>query len=438
VKHVLIITYYFPPAPLAYSQRIGKLCKYLARETDWLPQVICGELPWDILPGRDDVLLAEIPSSVSIERVGSFISSPLAKKLRSWHLYKPIGLFRKLLVRPDAFGDWINRAVDLAQQKFPQGEGIDAILASGPPNSAYVAAGKLSEAWGRPLIIDMRDPWDHAWGKYRCISALFSLQTGGLEKKIYHLSSAIITNTRGNMVDLKRRYPLYAEKVTMIPNGFDPEDMDPDLGPDLRCRGESQDDIHMLYLGGIRGKGFEEPFFRVLSDYLAEHPEEQNQLQVHFVGGKSDQVLALAQPFGIEKICQAYGVIPTNAVGRPLAQADIYVLILPPNIQEGWIPAKLYYYLAGGKHVFAIVPDGSAKNMLLELGELATIADYNEMASAKVFLANVIKKIRQSQKIQSGESIPPYAQVYDRRHLARQVASVLDEAVGSPKTAQIT
>jgi hypothetical protein len=108
MKNVLIITYYFAPAPLAYSQRMVKLCKYLSLETNWHPHVICGELPWDLLPGRDDVLLNEVPNDVKITRVYNFISSNLAYKLRKWNIYLPVGIFRKFYYRFEQISDWIS------------------------------------------------------------------------------------------------------------------------------------------------------------------------------------------------------------------------------------------------------------------------------------------------------------------------------------------
>jgi glycosyltransferase involved in cell wall biosynthesis len=429
-KNLLFVCYYFPPAPLAFAQRVAKLSKYLPGETGWIPRVICGELPMDV-PGLDNTLLSELPEVVEIERVGSYLSSNLARRLQAWHLQKPITLWRKLTVKPDAFGDWIEAAVATAEKKFPGGKGLKVILASGPPNSVYVVGARLSRRWNIPLVIDMRDPWRRDWGKQHWLKSWLNRPNGLMEEQIYQASSAIITNTPGNKLDLKRRYPQYSKKIEMVPNGFDPEDLNWQRGPQLRSNAESSNRaIQLLYLGGIMGRGFEEEFFKVLADFLRDHPEERRYLKVHFVGGTLDQVDALTKPFGLQDICQAHDIVPANAVGRPLADADIYVLLLPPGNANGWIPAKLYYYLAGGKYIFAMIPDGSAKELLMELKGITVIVDYADDKSGKVALSKVIAMARQSKRQQNGNSFPPYAQPYDRRNIARQDGSVLDKVVG--------
>lgn len=432
-KNLLLLCYYFPPAPLAFAQRVAKLSKYLPGETGWIPQVICGELALDV-PGLDNTLLSELPEIVGIERVGSYLSSTLARRLKAWHLQKPITLWRKLTVKPDAFGDWIEAAIAAAEKKFPGGKGLKVILASGPPNSVYVVGARLSQRWNIPLVIDMRDPWSRDWGKQHWFKSWLNRPTGLMEGKIYQASSAIITNTPGNKLDLKRRYPQYCEKIEMIPNGFDPEDLNCQRGPQLRGNGESNQAIHLLYLGGIRGRGFEDQFFKVLAEFLREHPEERNLLKIHFVGGTSAQIDALTKHFGLNDICQAHGIVPADAVGRPLAEADIYVLLLPPGNYGGCVPAKLYYYLAGGKYVFAMVAEGSAKTILAGLKDLAVIADYRDEKSGKAALAEIIAKARRSNQTPREDSLPPYALPYDRRNIARQVAAVLDKVVAeTPK-----
>lgn len=427
MKQVLLVTYYFPPAPMAFAQRVAKLCKYLPTETDWMPHVICGELPVDLLPGQDETLLKEIPESVSITRVGSFLGSNLASRLRALHLYKPVAFWRKLLVLPDAHGDWIKSASALSQRNFSNGRGIDVILASGPPDSVYVLGSRLSEQWQVPLVIDMRDPWHHSWGKYRKLGKWLNRRTQSIEKQIYQQAAAIITNTSGNMTILKNRFPEYADKIVMIPNGFDPDDINWERGPRLISAEDSPSTVHLLYLGGIRGGGFEEPFLRTLAAYLEEHPEERMQLRIHFVGGTKAQIDNLVLPFGLLDICVPYGVVPVNFVGRPLVEADIYVLLLPVNAHQGWIPAKFYYYLAGGKHIFALIPDGSAKKIVVQAGDLAEVSVPDDLEAGKVALTRIIERVRRGKRPQIDNGFPPYASPFDRRHIAQQVAEILDK-----------
>lgn len=424
-KQCLLICYYFPPAPMAYAQRVAKLCKYLPQETAWIPHVICGELPWDLLAGRDDTLLKEIPEEVSITRVGSFLSSPLARRLRAWRLYKPVGLLRKLIVAPDNFGDWVKPVVAESEARFREGKGIEAIFASGPPNSVYVAAMCLSKRWKCPLIIDMRDPWESSWGKRKWFESLCYRKTRKIEQEVYQQASVIITNTAGNLAQLINQFPDFADKILMVPNGFDPEDIIQDQGPKLRRKDEHEGTVHLLYLGGFRGKGFEDHFFNAVAAYLQEHPKDRYRLKVHCVGWTANQLESTAKKFSLSEVCHAYGVVPAGEVGRPLSEADIYVLLAPIN-SPGWIPAKLYYYLAGGKYIFAMIPDGSARDIIATIGNRAEICAPNDMGKARDALARIIQKVRKSEESQRSTEFPAYALPYDRRVIAREIGAILD------------
>lgn len=432
MRRLLLLTYYFPPAPMGHAQRVGKLCKYLPNEADWLPYIICGQLPIDLLPGKDDVLAGELPAEIALERVGSFLSSEIAQKLRAWKLYKPAAAFRKLTVLPDPYGDWVNRAVEKAEHIFSGEEGIKCILASGPPNSVYLAGLRLAKSWQMPLVIDMRDPWSRSSMVRQFNVPWHRKKIEQLQKEVYEAADAIITNTKGNALDLKQAYPQWANKIYVVPNGFDPDDIDPQKGPILRMDDEPGDTIHFLYLGGVRGKVweglFEGDFLQAVADYLVEYPQKRSFLKLHFVGGTEPEVGALARHFGLQDICHAYGVVPTDAVGRPLTEADIYVLLLPPNRGDdrGWIPAKTYYYLAGGKYIFAIVPEGTARELLRPLGNIVEIADPRDETGIKKALGRLIERVQSGSRIRSDGSVPGYAQPFNRRAIARRIGEILD------------
>jgi glycosyltransferase involved in cell wall biosynthesis len=280
----------------------------------------------------------------------------------------------------------------------------------------------------------LRDPWSQIWGSLRWLKRWFHWRSKGLEDQVYRHAAAIITNTPGNLAQLRRQYPAYAEKMVTIPNGFDPEDLMETRGPALRDGNTMDETLHFLYLGGLRGEGFETPVLKVLASLLQEHPEERRRLRVHFVGGTPEQVEALVKPFGLADICRGYGLVSVKAVARPLAEADVYVLLLPEeSVLSGWIPSKLYYYLAGGKYIFALVPEGSAKNMLLGLGDIVEVANPGDLLECKIGLSRIINRAREAPHPGPRGTIPDYARPYDRRQIAREVAAVLDN-VASGRT----
>lgn len=426
MKNVLILSYCFAPAPLAYSQRLGKLCKYLPKVSDWQPKVICGESPWDILPGKDEILLGEINKDVQITRVRNFIASDTAVRLRKWNIYPLIGLIRKSWYRFDPFTDWIGYTVKAANEMHPKGRGIDVIFSSGPPNSGYVAGMYLSEYWYKPLVIDMRDPWSPLWRNNSILNSLFSHKSNQIEKRVYERSSAIITNTSGAATKLKNRFPEYSHKIFIIPNGFDPEDMNREVGPTLR-RPEDQDEtVHILNLGGFRGGKPENALLKVIADYLQKKPDKRKYLKVHFIGASENQISEIAVNNKLQDICRAYGIIPTNEIGRPLAEANIYTL-LQPDIFNLSIPSKFFSYLAGGGYIFAMVPNSLENELLGEIGQLNDIIAFGNQHTGAKIIEQLIEKVLKNGYSRLSHGIPEYSLPYDRRNIARQIGKVLDK-----------
>jgi len=331
---------------------------------------------------------------------------------------------------PDPYGDWARRAVAIAEERFPGGKGLECILASGPPNSVYLVGLKLAERWRLPLIIDMRDPWERSSLGRPPLTHWHRQKIKAMEEAVYARASVIIANTEGNAADLRRIYPQWADKVIVVPNGFDPDDLNPEYGPQLRKPGEPPDTVHFLYLGGIRGvvrgRLFEGDFLQAVSDYLSRYPNERSRLRIHFVGGTAAEVSPIASSFGLEDICRAYGVVPSNAVGRPLAEADVYVLLLPPNpgTDRGWVPSKLYYYLAGGHPIYAVIHEGTAYDLLQGARVPVEFASPGNRHDALDALIRVIQYVRKKGIFAQG--IPAYAMHFDRREIARQLAIVLD------------
>jgi len=137
--------------------------------------------------------------------------------------------------------------------------------------------------------------------------------------------------------------------------------MDPNKGPALK-ESSSNLTIDLLYLGGVKWKVtkagiFEEPFLWVVQKAIKQDVNLRHRLRIHFVGSDTRPLLNVVEKLGLRNICIFHGKVSCNQVGRPLAEADVYVLILNSAAEEsGWIPAKTYYYLASGKPILAISP----------------------------------------------------------------------------------
>ena len=366
-KKFVLICDSFPPAGMGYAQRVGKLCKYLPKVSNWIPHVFCG-IHVPRITGEDLELAKEIPPEIQITRIPGFESSWIYKKMKDSKIGKLIFYARKLYCFPDYRIEWARKLVETAIKIYPHGDNFEVVLASGPPKSSYVAGFWLSRYWGIPLIIDLRDPWNPNY-LGRNYSPIHSFIDKWCEQRIYRFASRIIANTEKNKEILLKDYPWLDGKVVSIPNGYDPDDMDPNKGPALK-ESSSNITIDLLYLGGVRGKVpkagiFEEPFLWAVQKAIKQDVNLRHRLRIHFVGSDARPLLNVVEKLGLRNICIFHGKVCCNQVGRPLAEADVCVLILNSAAEgSGWIPAKTYYYLASGKPILAISPESRLTDFL--------------------------------------------------------------------------
>lgn len=386
----------FPPAAMGHAQRVAKLCKYLPRVSDWLPTVFCGAYVPET--GNDLELAAEIPNEIDVFRIPAYESNLIYKKVKGSVLGTLLLNGRKFYSFPDHRIDWARKLVKAAVKRFPTGDDFEAILASGPPRSSYVAGYWLARQWKKPLIIDMRDPWNQKYLS-RKYTPLHHLMNKLWEKRIYKFSSIIIANTEGNREMLLRENPELNQKIVVIPNGFDPDDLNPSRGPSLK-KEDRNDQINLLYMGGLRGdvagKGvFEEPLLKLIKEVRETMPEFKDKIKLHFVGSDGNPILKIVKKFGLEDTCLFHGQVSCRDVGRPLAEADICVLIINPQAEgSGWIPAKTYYYLASEKPIIALIPECHAAEFIKKYfcSYLILNIENIENEKCKLFLSSIFKK----------------------------------------------
>lgn len=411
----------FPPSALGHSQRVAKLCKYLPKVSNWIPTVLCGE--YQEITGYDKDLLDEIPKKIKVYRIKGFESNSFYNKVRGTFLGKIIYQSRKLYRFPDHRVDWARNVFKFAIRKFGRSNKFKLIFASGPPRSAYIAGFWLSKYWNKPLIIDMRDPWEPYYMSRR-YTPLHRIINSYIEKEIYYHSKFIIANTEGNKKMILEKFPQLENKIAVIPNGYDPDDMNPHIGPSLKSNLETVD---LLYLGGLRGKIpsgdiFEGPFLRMLQGLLEIEYQLRKKLRVHFVGSDGKPVINYIKKLGLDDICIFYGPVSTKEVGRPLKEADACVVILNPEAENsGWVPAKIYYYLASGKPILAISPECELTKLIRKYSSIYEIIHPDDIKDISKAI-NFIKIISEKNCI----TYMPQRNLneFSREHIAKKISEI--------------
>jgi glycosyltransferase involved in cell wall biosynthesis len=314
--------------------------------------------------------------------------------------------FRRLGAQPEAF------APNLAWSVTGRGairdaiarERPDVVWATGPPQSAILAAIPAARRAGVAAVAELRDLW--AGNPY--------FDAGGrlltrIEDGPLRAAAAVVTVTPGCHATLRQAHP--GLPVELIPNGFD--------GSLLALRDpppEQRDRATLIHAGALYGDRTAAGLVAALS-----RPELRDRVRLELVGAVEDATRRAigAAPPELDVVIQ-HPVSWAAAIERVRA-AQIAVVINGPGTGGAMaLPTKLYEALALGRPVLAITPQPSdTAELLARLGPQAGIATSDETGAIAAAATTLLQ-----------HRLPPVAPEliaeYDRGAIARRVAELLD------------
>ena len=394
-KKVLIITYYWPPSGGSGVQRWLKFVKYLPG-LGWTPYVFTPENPsFDI---RDESLAGNIPKQAEVIRFPIWepydaffkLSSLLGKKKSA----KPTDLvsgkkmstFQKVstwirgnLLIPDPRVFWVRPSVKFLEG-FLHEKQITTIVTTGPPHSIHLIGYRLKKKnptlrW----IADFRDPWSE-WG------LLESLKVGPRalnqhrkwEARVLKLADIVTTITP---FYVRRFEALSGRPVNLLTNGYDEDDF-----ASLTIR--RPDKFAIRHAGIVNEKCDPRPFMRAVEAMAKRDPEFRAHVMVDFVGEVHPQFRAFVMASEILSSLTLFTPsVPHKVLIGKYGDAALLLLVLTGyKDAEGYMPGKLFEYLATGLPIIATGPeDGDAAHLLNETGAGDMIdGDKGEVIQAKV------------------------------------------------------
>jgi glycosyltransferase involved in cell wall biosynthesis len=258
---LLYLAFYFPPSRASGVYRARATANHFAA-AGWDVTVLAAPLPflYDVIGSVDEKLVDTVDPRITIER-------PDLNLYRWNHDLREMSWFRGTLPAvaerlfiwreekqfPEQYVSWARSAVVRAL-KLHRRERFDAVLATGNPFSAFAAAwltGKLARI---PYVIDYRDSWT------------LDLFTDGpafppkhpawkWERRLIGKSAATVFVNNALREWHAQRYPDAADRMLVVPNGWDPDLLELDIAePANTAIDSSQHPLRFGYLGTITAK----------------------------------------------------------------------------------------------------------------------------------------------------------------------------------------
>ena len=427
-RNVLVIAYYFPPMGLSGVQRTLKFVKYLP-EFGWRPIVVtAGETPYYAL---DDSLLEEIRPQIEagdivIHRTksGGAPGAKIAKK-EGKLLKLPSDAWQRLrskliqtILQPDSRIRWKKHALKLIDTIYKT-ERIDATFATAPPYTSFLIAHELRTKYGTPYLMDYRDAWVSNKVLNFYATPFHKAYARKLEDEALRSSDAVtVVNRRMKEVLIRDYEFLSHEDVTIVPHGYDRDDLDQaaPLVPQLRDPSK----FRITYSGAFYVGRSPKVMLDAAKEAVKRIPEISKHLELMFVGVLQKDYHNLIKRSGLEQNVTEKGYLPHRESVAMLLASDVLWMTMSDDISA---PGKLYEYLGTRKPIIGLVPPRSqAEWILQDYGAGITIApeDTKNLTEAIIKLYHMWQRGGLPANVNEA-----FVKSFDRRELTRELSREL-------------
>ena len=380
--------------------------------------------------------LSSLPSSVRVERVACGFADGWQDHFQrrlSW--LRPI---ERLMNRPRGWiaegvawrvglrdhlrqweVSWMEPAVTAGLRLIEQYRPA-AILATGPPFETLKAGWSLHHKTGLPLIADFRDPWTYGvlWHPG---TAARARQEQDWEARVVRDASRVLVVTPSMQRTMKETYPAAAEKVDLVMNGYEDQDL-PAASPPA-------DRFVLSYIGSVMERRLPAVLFEGLRRLRTRHPDAAAQVRVQLIGPN----LGVSLPTDrirdeqLEDMVAWLGPV-THQQSRERMRSS-HVLLHIESTAMYAVSGKLFEYLAAGRPVLGMTPPGSDDEWFLNESGAGTnlgLDDADRLAEAIYRHWSDWRAGRLSVSVD-----PEWLKQFHRREQTRKLATLLDASTAN-------
>lgn len=384
---VLFLAFSFPPMHAVSSVRAANIAKHLSR-VGWDVTVVTPDprllqSPDDLEQATDEIHRWGVRMIYTGHRWRCLSSGHLKRSYRRgirWFLEGVPRWFAKKLQIDEMIG-WYREA-ELACAKLQPGD-VDVVLATGGPFGAFGVAQRLSRRLQCPYVLDYRDLWTgnpHS-------SAAKRDRDSSIERRLLEgcAAASVVSHSMGQY--LGDRFGV-AEKVHVIPNGYDPPDFE-------NVEPATFDHFAVVYAGlFLPPKRSAHPLMQALRRLAELEPAKP--WRFHYYGPCEDHVRQSAAAYGVQDRVELHGTVPRReclAAIRGAGAAAVVTSIYDAGdiADRGIITGKIFEPIGLGTPVVVIAPPESDIENIVQttgMGRVFVGSDTEDMAA---FLADLMR-----------------------------------------------
>lgn len=431
-KKVLIITYYWPPSGGSGVQRWLKFVKYLP-QYGWLPYVFTPENPSFNL--KDESLLKDVPEEAEVIHfpiwepydyffklsrllgvkksdkpadVVSGANSSLFQKMSRW--------IRANLFIPDPRVFWVKPSVNFLKDFLSEND-ISAIITTGPPHSVHLIGYNLKKNNPKiKWIADFRDPWSE-WGLLDSlkVSATIRRKHQQLEYNVLSSADVVTTITPFYVRHFER---LGKRNVNLLTNGFDEDDF-------RHIEYKKSEKFIIRHVGIVNEKCNPRPFMEVILSIINQDKDFASKVQIEFIGEVNSNFRKyITDNNQLSSVTVFIPSIPHKELIKVYGSSSLLLLVLTGyRDAEGYMPGKLFEYLATGLPILGIGPENGDAGKLLEqtmAGRMISDSKQEEVAN---YIINIFKMWLTNE---TTSGVKESSLIYSRRGITKSLTKILE------------
>lgn len=395
---ILLLAYIYPPENLVGALRMHRFARYLPEHGYRVRVLASGEFP------------------------GAAPEPPALRTPRYNLVWEQA--IRKFLMPGEEGFSW---SPSVCREVGKLGENYTAIISTAPPIGGHLTAYRLQRKLGIPWLADLRDP---LVGSPVRRDGWMPQIDPWLEKRIVARAAAVTVVTDVMQQDLRARYPDYAERVHLLWNGFDPQDIH---SPPLQAEGQRR---ILLHLGSLYGYRNPNALLAAAARLIQQDRVDPASFQIRLVGYLEPEYRQ-AQP-EIWRMLEEKGSLvtiehlPPEAARQEMERAGSLLLIDvgEPNVASYALPVKIFEYVHSRRPILAMTVQGSPVEWALKQCGVPT---------AFLYAGNT--PLQAEQAILDWLATPPrlyepspwFWETFDGRKQVGQLAEILDGLTGRSK-----
>jgi glycosyltransferase involved in cell wall biosynthesis len=131
----------------------------------------------------------------------------------------------------------------------------------------------------------------------------------------------------------------------------------------------------MVYTGSLYYRRDPAYFLQALSHLVTTHPQMKEKLQVVFAGLAGPDLPRRIRDLGLERLVTLRGIVTYRDSIELQKSADVLLLFLgESSMAPSWYPAKVFEYLATGRPILTLAPEGITADLVREAGTGIVVA----------------------------------------------------------------